>query len=626
MTRAQRILLFTLSIAAFALPTAVVWSPKISHAAPNGVLLTGMVKSASGEKMGGVTVSAKIEDQPITTSVFTDEEGNYYFPNLQDGKYQVWAQAVGFESSRGDIDLRGAVQHNDFVLKETKDFFLQLSGDQQIAALPEDTVAHRRMKDIFMRNCISCHEGNVALQNRLDEQGWEAIINAMSLISASGGFRAGQQPSAGLTYFKKDLAAYLAEMRGPVPSPMQLKIPPRPAGDATLPVIYSYDIPMEAAGGYVLNNGNDWSLGPSMASGGGLGAHDAQVDWNGNIWFTYNNGDSVNRTIGKINGKTGKVTDFKHPGENGRAATSHGITIAHDGIIWFTLNTTGAINAGPVAEEAGDASGKLGKIDPKTENLEVFTPTKGMAGANISVDEDGQGYIWASTGRGALRFNPKTEEFTEFKSLTQPGGSYGMTGDRDGNGWWTQISIDKIGHSDVETGKSLEIKVPPNTNTFLKEGDLSPEDLKAYGPRGMGAQAPRRLGADKNGDDIWVPDYSGNNLLRINVPTLKTKYYPAPRLGLNPYMAVVDNSHNVWMNLQGSDDIAKFDPKAEKWTLYSWPLRGTSTRALHVLDRNGMLQLTVLFHDANRVGRMVVRTREEMEALKTQVQTMASAR
>jgi streptogramin lyase len=209
--------------------------------------------------------------------------------------------------------------------------------------------------------------------------------------------------------------------------------------------------------------------------------------------------------------------------------------------------------------------------------------------------------------------------------LTQPGGSYGMTGDRDGNGWWTQISIDIIGHSDAETGKALEIKVPRNNATFLKEGDLSPEDLKVYGPRGTGTEAPRRAGADKNGEDVWVPDYSGNNLLRINIHTLKTTFYPAPRGGLNPYMAVVDNAHNVWMNLQGSDYVARFEPKTEKWTLFAWPLRGTSTRAFHISDQNGQVQLSAMFYDANRVGRMVIRTKQDIQGLKARAQqTVAS--
>ena len=73
-------------------------------------------------------------------------------------------------------------------MKETKDYWLQLSGDEMEAALPEDTPMHRRMKDVFMRQCTSCHGANIAFQNKFDEQGWEAIINAMSRTNTSGGF------------------------------------------------------------------------------------------------------------------------------------------------------------------------------------------------------------------------------------------------------------------------------------------------------------------------------------------------------------------------------------------------------------------------------------------------------
>ena len=62
------------------------------------VILSGAVKSAAGEKLGGVMISAKGEGQTITTSIFTDEAGNYYFPPMPAGKYQVWAQALTFRN------------------------------------------------------------------------------------------------------------------------------------------------------------------------------------------------------------------------------------------------------------------------------------------------------------------------------------------------------------------------------------------------------------------------------------------------------------------------------------------------------------------------------------------------
>src|SRR5688500_8834322 len=67
------------------------------------VILSGAVKSVAGEKLGGVMVSAKGEGQTITTSIFTDEAGNYYFPPLPDGKYQVWAQALTFETAKSAV-------------------------------------------------------------------------------------------------------------------------------------------------------------------------------------------------------------------------------------------------------------------------------------------------------------------------------------------------------------------------------------------------------------------------------------------------------------------------------------------------------------------------------------------
>ena len=68
-------------------------------------MLAGTIKSASGEKMAGVTVSAKAEGSTITTSVFTDEQGNYYFPAMSAGSYNVWAQADSFETARGQVAM-----------------------------------------------------------------------------------------------------------------------------------------------------------------------------------------------------------------------------------------------------------------------------------------------------------------------------------------------------------------------------------------------------------------------------------------------------------------------------------------------------------------------------------------
>jgi len=85
-------------------------------------ILSGAVTSAAGEHLGGVTVSAKAEGATITTTVFTDADGHYYFPPMAAGKYRVWAQAVSFETAKGEADL-AASKAQDFALKPMADYF-----------------------------------------------------------------------------------------------------------------------------------------------------------------------------------------------------------------------------------------------------------------------------------------------------------------------------------------------------------------------------------------------------------------------------------------------------------------------------------------------------------------------
>src|SRR5438477_1374254 len=116
MTRAKSSL-----VALFAL-FAILAAPAVYA---NGVILSGTITSAAGEKMGGVTVSAKAEGATVTTTVLTDEAGNYYFPPMPSGKYRVWAQALTFETAKGEVDL-AAAKRQDFKLNTLKDYVRQL--------------------------------------------------------------------------------------------------------------------------------------------------------------------------------------------------------------------------------------------------------------------------------------------------------------------------------------------------------------------------------------------------------------------------------------------------------------------------------------------------------------------
>src|SRR5206468_1012946 len=141
-------------------------------------LLSGVISSPSGQKLEGVTVYAKLEGSTITTSVYTDETGRYYFPPMPAGKYRIWAQALGFETAKGSVDLTSG-RHHDLVLQQMTDPEMkirQMPSEMLAAALPEATEDAARIKRIFMNNCTSCHPPGYILQFRFDEAGWNKII------------------------------------------------------------------------------------------------------------------------------------------------------------------------------------------------------------------------------------------------------------------------------------------------------------------------------------------------------------------------------------------------------------------------------------------------------------------
>src|SRR5208282_1305542 len=65
----------------------------------------GAVFAAAMSATALTPVTARAAGSNIVTSVFTDESGNYYFPPMAGGKYKVWAQAVTFDTARGEIAL-----------------------------------------------------------------------------------------------------------------------------------------------------------------------------------------------------------------------------------------------------------------------------------------------------------------------------------------------------------------------------------------------------------------------------------------------------------------------------------------------------------------------------------------
>jgi streptogramin lyase len=583
-------------------------------------ILSGAIGARSGQKLDGVTVSAKLEGSTITTSVYTDAGGNYYFPPLPQGKYRVWAQALGFERSTATVDLSAARRH-DFTLQEIADTerrFRQLPGEMMVAALPEASADDARMKKIFMNNCTGCHSTSYTLQFRFDEAGWNHIIDLMKIVPVTGVYPGpNAKPNQILQKHQKQLAAYLARARGPGESSMKVAPRPRPSGDAARAVWTLYDVPLNPDAGigsrYNANDGTDWAMGTTSKLG--QLPHDGALGLDGTIYFTSNN---PNRgvTIGKVDPVTGAVKYLKAVATNGLAATAHGLVRDRAGNLWFDVNP---------------GRRALGKLDVATEKFSVYQTPEGMAplGGAVTIDIDGKGMVWASTPRGAVRFDPSTEKFTEFKSAIPEqnakglAATYGAAGDRDGNGWWSQMAMDTVYKADVTSGKAIEVKMPD-----VKVERLFGEDRAFYegvSDRGFNAplpwsQGPRRMGTDKNADILWVCNSFGSSFARVNTKTLETTIIPLPDPTMQAYHIAVDSKHNVWGNLWTSDRIVRYDPAANAWTVFDLPVRGTEIRHISLLERGDKISVVMPVYRTSQMGVLTLRSEAELAAIKAKAQ------
>ena len=526
--------------------------------------------------------------------------------NTRSGR-KPWAS----RPAKGAVDL-SATKHQDFQLAaiaDPEERIRQLPSELLAAALPEDTEADANIKRIFHNQCTGCHTPGYPLQFKFDEAGWNKVINLMKVIPALPGPNA--KVNGIIQFNQKELAAYLTRARGPGESSMKFKDRPRPTGEAARVVWTTYDLPLNPDVGigtqvkYNPNDGSDWNLGTTSRIG--QLPHDGGMGLDGNLYYTVNAPNKV-VTIGKVDGKTGEVKYLKVDKRDGSsAATAHGLTRDANGDFWFDINP-------------GRRS--LGKLEAKTEKISVYEtpPPMSPLGGAVTMDVDGKGKIWASAPDGVVQFDPVTEKFTDFKSMTPfknakgTNSTYGAAGDRDGNGWWAQMAFDTVGKADMATGKTSEVPLPSLKNEMERIPAAAKAFYDSFNDRTNGnplpwSQGPRRMGTDKNADVLWVGNSWGATLARIDTKTLQTTIIPFPDPSYQPYHIAVDQNHNVWGNLWTADRIAKYDPGKGQWTMFDLPTRGTEIRHISLLERDGVTKVIMPIYRDSKMGVMTLAQR-----------------
>ena len=291
--KATLLVAFT-ALAAFALEPGEV-------RAQSAAALSGQVNSAEEGAMEGVVVSAKRDGSSITISVVTDAQGRFAFPaaRLEPGKYTLRARASGFQLGGAPTAnvASGQEAKADLKLTKLRSLSAHLTNAEWLHSMPGTDPQKK-----FLLNCIGCHTLERIMKSSYDSDGFIDVINRMATYYPGTTPLRPQRLAGNFQRMRdrgnvKPIADWLSTINLSQQDTWQfpLKTLPRPKGKSTQVIFTEYDLP-EAH----------------------IQPHDVVMDSKGNVWYS----DFGQMFLGKMDPKTGKVTQYPIPVVRARASAS----------------------------------------------------------------------------------------------------------------------------------------------------------------------------------------------------------------------------------------------------------------------------------------------------------------
>ena len=476
----------------------------------------GLVRAAAGYLPEGIMVQLVSQKSSIRTTVYSNDEGRYEFPQLPTGLYTLRiARPLEFRPyQRDSVRIDGATQLQDIVLELVSDSELlpptpeiaaQLTGAEWLMNLP----GTGQEKRVFSNSCgFTCHAYQQIFRNRYDERSWRLIVQRMTRYSGSPLINVRTRRRITEGDEEEDIMVkWLARARGPESKDVPFHVLPGPRGAATRVIVTEYELPRLL-----------------------LATHDVSGDSKGNIWYTPHRSPY----IGKLDPGTGIVTEYRVPKTPGALPGTHSVWVDQNDIVWLSENW----------------AHNLTKFDPRTEQFtvihldEVTSPLNSPGFGNFGLAPDG--YVWSARGGAVNKIDPTTGKYLEQYPFERMRGTYDNLISRDGNFWaGGQWPGNLIGLLDIRTGTLKEIE----TRSLLS--------------------SPAKGAFDWEGN-AWFGG-RGGALIKLDVKTLRTKEYFPPTPYVTFYEVMPDKNGEIWAGAQHGGRFVRFNPRTERWIEYVLP-------------------------------------------------------
>jgi virginiamycin B lyase len=496
--------------------------------------LTGQVSSQKEGLMEGVVIGAKKDGSTITVNVVSDEKGRYSVPaaKLEPGRYALKIRAAGYDlDGPKTVDVvAGKATTANLKLKPTENLSAQLSDAEWLLSIPGTD-----QQKNFLLSCNGCHTIERIVKANKGAEEWVQVFRRMSMYAPGssplrpqmtvGGVQRdrtrGVDPMAIGEWLASVNASYNSKQSFP------LKTLPRPKGKATSTIITEYDLPRKLAM-----------------------PHDVVVDSDGTAWYS----DFGEQFIGKIDPKTGKVTDFPIPElKKGWPLGTLDLQLDKDENLWVSLMYQGGI----------------AKFDRKTEKFQIYPVPKEWQGnhtqqsmvspSNSHVD----GKVWTNNQdtHSIYRLDITTGQYENLGEFKIPGAdrtlnAYGIPSDSQNNLYLLEFGSNNIGRIDAKT-----------------------KEFKVYSTVTQGSR-PRRGRFDAQ-DRLWFAEYGANGVGMLDTKTDKIQEWRLPIPWSAPYHVVPDKNGEVWIGSMWTDRVTRLDPKTSQFTDYLLP-RETNIRRVFI--------------------------------------------
>jgi virginiamycin B lyase len=499
----------------------------VTGACAQTAALSGQVSSAEEGAMEGVLVSAKKQGSTITTTVVSNDKGQFSFPadRLEPGHYDITIRAAGYNLvGPKQVDVAGGgAASADLKLAKAKSIYGQLSSAEWLQSAP----GNDQIKS-FLPDCVGCHTLQRVFSSIHTTDEWKQVFARMGRYAPesvptrpqlllAGGPRS-ERPRVPAAMM--DAAAEFlvnANVNNPDGEGFDFKRLPRPTGRATHVIVTEYDLPRKEAL-----------------------PHDVIVDVDGHAWYS----DFGNQFVGELDPKTGKVQDYAlETLRQDQPKGPLGLEFDPDGNIWIGMSY-----------QAGAS-----KIDRKTKQVTTYPLPKEWQGitsqtnmvtpTNMNVD----GKVWmedTENGR-VFRLDLKTQKWEDRGVATSAKGEtirgYGLPSDKDNNLYLMSFGDTRIGKLDAKT------------------------NVAQIWSTAFARSRPRR-GRFDDQNRLWFAEYAANRIAMFDPTTEQIKEWKLPTAWSQPYDVVpTKGASEVWTGSMLSDQVTRLNPKTDEIVEYLLP-------------------------------------------------------